>query len=578
MQPLAGERFYVRLVAEAGDLSRVICRFADKYEPGHGSDLALAREATDGVRDYWTGVLPVPTSRLRYFFHLTGVDGSMTFLSEHGFTPAPPPRRFHAGYFFYPYDLPADRFALPGWVPGTTFYLIFPDRFANGDPTNDQPGARPWGEIPTARSFFGGDLAGIRHRLAWPRDLGVGCLYLTPVFTSPSNHKYDPADYDQIDPHFGSGEDLAALVRESHAAGMRVMLDGVFNHAGDEWAAFRDVREKGADSAYRDWFFRIDAFPVDHENVNYETFANRIRNHPKLNTANPELREYLVGVGERWVREADIDGWRLDVANEVDHRFWRAFRDRVKAAKPDAFIVGEVWHDAIRWLDGAQFDSVMHYPWRDAVLQYLNRGVSPSRFAGWTTRVRHMYEPAVEAGLMHLLGSHDTARIRTELGGSTERALQAAVLLLTASGAPLVYYGDEIGMEGGDDPDCRRCMEWDERRHDRRILDAHRALIGLRTSRPWLAWGAFEDLVADDAREIYAYRRVARGPLSLNGASGDAVYVALNTGKSAAEVRVPAVGAGLTDVLSAERVAIDKGEARFTLPAGGASVLVPEPR
>jgi len=571
VQPLAGERFYVRLVAEVGDLERVICRYADKYWEGHESDLALTREATDGVRDYWTGVLPVPTSRLRYFFHLTGADGSMTFLSEHGFTPAPPPRRFHAGYFFYPYDLPADRFALPSWVAGTTFYLIFPDRFANGDPSNDPPSSRPWGEPPTARTFFGGDLAGIRQRLSWPRDLGVGCLYLTPIFTAPSNHKYDPADYERIDPHFGTTADLAGLVRDAHGAGMRVMLDGVFNHAGDEWPAFRDVREKGADSRYRDWFFRIDAFPVDSEGVNYETFANRIRNHPKLNTANPELREYLAGIGERWIRETDIDGWRLDVANEVDHRFWRAFRDRVKAAKSDAFIVGEVWHDAIRWLDGAQFDSVMHYLWRDAVLQYLSRGVSPSRFAGWTTQLRHMYEPAVEPGLMHLLGSHDTARIRTELGGSADRALQAAVLLLTASGAPLVYYGDEIGMEGDDDPDCRRCMEWEESRQDRRILHAYRTLIRARRERAWLAHGAFEDVVVDDAREIYVYRRSSTGPLSPVGASDDVLYVALNTGTSPQEVCVVDERRPLVDLLTSV-----PATGRLSIDAGGAAVLVPQ--
>ena len=576
MQPLAGEHFYVRLVAEKGDLASVVCHYADKYERGPEAEAVLRREASDESRDYWTAVLPVPTKRLRYFFRLAAADGAVCYLSEHGLSVAPPERRHYAGYFFYPYDTPIDRFTLPRWVLGTTFYLIFPDRFANGDRATDPPNARPWGERPTARSFFGGDLAGIRQRLAWPRDLGVGCLYLTPVFTAPSNHKYDPADYETVDPHFGTNEDLRALTREAHAAGMRVLLDGVFNHSGHEWFAFRDVRERGAASRYRDWFFKIESFPVDLDAVNYETFANRARNHPKLNTANPELREYLCGIGERWIREADVDGWRLDVANEVDHRFWRSFRDRVKAAKPDAFIVGEVWHDAIRWLDGAQFDSVMHYPWRDAVLKYLNRDVSPSAFAAWTTRIRHLYEAAVEPGLMHLLGSHDTARIRTELGGSAARARQAAVLLLTASGAPLVYYGDEVGMEGEDDPDCRRCMEWDESHQDRELLATYRALINLRRERPWLAWGAFEDVVADDAREVYAYRRRARGPLDVAyGASDEVLYVALNTGAAAANVRIPVDVPHLADALSGARVTASRGEALVELAAGGATVLAP---
>ena len=566
----------MRVVAEQGDLMEVRCFYADKYEPGSEAEKVLRCEASDGVRDYWTAVLPVPTSRLRYFFRLTDHAGETAFLSEHGLSRERPSRRHYAGYFFYPYDQPIDRIALPSWIPGSTMYLIFPDRFANGDRSTDPPGTRPWGERPTRRSFFGGDLAGIQQRLAWPRDLGIGCLYLTPVFEAPSNHKYDPADYERIDPHFGTNADFAALVRDAHAMGMRVLLDGVFNHSGHEWFAFRDVREKGEQSRYRDWFFKIEGFPVDIAAVNYETFANRLRNHPKLNTANPELREYLTGIGEKWIREADVDGWRLDVANEVDHRFWRAFRDRVKGAKADAFIVGEVWHDAIRWLDGAQFDSVMHYPWREAVLRYLNREIAPSRFAGWTTTVRHMYEPAVEPGLLHLLGSHDTARVRTELGGRAERALQAAVLLLTASGMPLVYYGDELGMEGGDDPDCRRCMEWDASKHDGRLLHTYRTLIHLRRDRPWLAWGAFEDLVIDDARDVYAYRRAARGALETQyGAGDDALYVALNTGDARAEVRLPVAGDDLVDVLSGEAPSVGRGEARLTLAPGGAAVLAP---
>lgn len=579
MQPLAGGRFYVRVVAERDDLAEVRCHYADKYEPGQEAAVALRREANDGIRDYWTAVLPLPTSRLRYFFELRGRDGDRRYLSEHGFATERPSRRHYAGYFFYPYDTPIDRFALPSWVLGTTFYLIFPDRFANGDPANDPPGTRPWGERPTSRSFFGGDLAGIRQRLAWPRDLGIGSLYLTPVFDAPSNHKYDPSDYERIDSHFGTSADFAALVREAHAAGMRVVLDAVFNHSGAEWFAFRDVREHGERSRYKDWFFKISSFPVDVAAVNYETFANRLRNHPKLNTANAELRDYLVGIGERWIREADIDGWRLDVANEVDHRFWRAFRDRVKAAKSDAFIVGEVWHDAIRWLDGAQFDSVMHYPWRDAALRYLNREIPPSRFAGWTAGLRHMYEPAVEPGLLHLLGSHDTARIRTELGGSLARASQAAVLLLTASGAPLVYYGDEIGMEGADDPDCRRCMEWDVAKHDRDLLRTYRALIRLRRERPWLAWGAFEDLTVDDGRELYAYRRIARGPLeAVYGAGDDAIYVAVNTGSRRADVRLPAPERELVDAVSGEPARADGREVRVSVEPQGAVVLAPKAR
>jgi len=568
VQPLAGDRFYVRLLCEAGDLAAVRCHFADKYAAGVEGTLSLSRETTDGVSDYWSAVLPVPTSRLRYFFELTDNAGETRFFNEHGFHDKRPARKHHAGHFFYPYDLPIDRFAVPPWIAGRTFYLIFPDRFANGDQMNDPAWKRPWGEAPTVKSFFGGDIPGIRQNLGWLTDLGVGGLYLTPVFAAPSNHKYDPADYERVDLGFGTNEDLAALVRDAHGRDIRVLLDGVFNHSGDRWFAFKDVREKGEASKYRDWFFRIESFPVDFDAVNYETFANRARSHPKLNTANPELRDYLVGIGEKWIREADVDGWRLDVANEVDHRFWRAFRDRVKAAKPDAFIVGEAWHDAIRWLDGAQFDSVMHYPWRDAVLDYLRGEITPTRFAGRTAAIRNMYDLSATPGLMHLLGSHDTARIRTELGGSADRARLAAILLLTATGAPLVYYGDEVGMEGGDDPDSRRCMEWDPGKQDQRMLGTYRALISARRQRPWLSWGAFEDVMADDERHVYAYRRTSISPLAPPDAPRDDMYVAINTGDFPTDVCLP--DGNRVDLLTRKRVS-----GGITVGARDAAVLVP---
>ena len=566
----------MRLTAEKDDLVQAVCHFADKYEQGADASLAMRREATDGVRDYWTAVLDVPTSRLRYFFELRGTVGAPTYLSEEGFSDKPPRSANYVGYFFYPYDLPIDRFALPSWVLGRTFYLVFPDRFANGDPANDPSWVRPWGERPAADSFFGGDLAGVQARLGWLRDLGIGCLYLTPVFTAPSSHKYDPASYDEVDPSLGSTEKLRALVAAAHEGGMRVLLDGVFNHSGNEWPPFKDVREKGAQSQYTDWFFHIEGFPVDIAEVNYETFANRNASHPKLNTANPQLREYLTGVGERWIRDVDIDGWRLDVANEVDHRFWRAFRDRVKGAKSDALIVGEVWHDAIRWLDGAQFDSVMHYPWRAAVLAYLRDDINPSFFAARTTMLRHLYEPSVEPGLIHLLGSHDTPRIRTELRGRVDRARQAAVLLLTSSGAPLVYYGDEIGMEGGEDPDNRRCMDWDESRWDRDILHTYRTLIRARAERPWLAWGEHVDLVVDDTRRVYAYRRAARGTLeSVYGGGDDEMVAVLNTGTHPTDVALPLHGAW-RDLIGGTRYEAD-GTLALRIGAGEAVVLVNDP-
>lgn len=609
-QPLGTDHIYLLLTAAAGDLAEVRCYFADRYDPGPEAWLPLERVASDGVTDFWAVALPAFTRRVRYCFYLRDATGSQAWLTERGWAD----RRPRAGFFQYPYNHPADLPNLPRWVLGTTFYQIFPDRFANGNPDNDPPGTLPWGERPTGTSFFGGDLAGIRQRLDYLADLGAGCIYTTPLFASPSNHKYDTADYYRVDPHFGTNDELRELVAAAHARGIRVMLDAVFNHSGAGWFAFRDVCERGAASPYRDWFFRIDGFPVDEAAVNYETFATGIASMPKLNTAHPECAAYLLQVAEFWTRFAGVDGWRLDVANEVDHGFWRAFRQRVRAVNPEAFILGEVWHDAIRWLYGDQFDSVMHYPWREAVLAYLRGEVAPSAFAGWTARLRHQYLLMVAPGLLHLLGSHDTPRIRTELGGSADRAIQAAVLLLTASGVPMVYYGDEVGMEGGPDPDCRRCMVWDPDPTGRRIRHVYRTLMHLRRRLPWLSWGGFADLVVDDASEVYAYRRHAGGPLARvyggaegAGAAGAAaggpagaegagaagteargpggtadagaaqVLVALNTGRGPAQVALPVgprVGA-LVEVLSGTGVPVEGGTVRITLPPNGAAVLVP---
>ena len=575
VQALSGEHFYIRLIAAAGDLARATCRYADTPHQGPDLSVALQKEASDGIRDWWSALVHMPSRRLRYEFELEFADGTRSPFSERGFTKAA--EKHHAGYFHYPYNQPVDRFTLPPWLPGTTFYEIFPERFHNGDRANDPPGTLAWGEKPTGRAFFGGDIAGIRQKLGHLTGLGVGGLWLTPVFTAPTNHKYDPADYHAVDPAFGTTEDLRKLVAECHAGGIRVLLDGVFNHSGSEWFAFRDVREKGEASPYKTWFFKLEGFPVDVRKVNYETFANRLPNHPKLNTTDPGLMEYFLGVGEHWIREAKIDGWRLDVANEVDHRFWRAFRERVKAADPNAFIVGEVWHDASQWLDGDEFDSVQHYPWRDAALRYLRGDLAPSEFASAAVRLRHAYQLAANPGLLHLVGSHDVARVRTELGGSSAKAAQAATLLLTAGGVPLVYYGDEIGMEGGDDPDARRCMEWDETKWDRKIFNTHRTLVRARRERPWLAWGSFEDVVVDDDRGLYAYRRAETGPLGvLYGGGPGQLWVALNTGDSRAEVSIPLgdhAPRRVVDLLSGEGVNVERGEAHLTLSPGDAVVL-----
>lgn len=539
--PVGEAHLRVILKAAEGDLAQVTCIHGDRYDwpPDLDQPQPMVRLGGDGVHEYWGITLHAPTRRIRYLFYLQGCDGRHAWLGESGLHR----RRPAAGHFQYAYIHRADRFQQPDWLRQAILYQIFPDRFCNGDVENDPPGCSPWGERPTPRMVAGGDLAGIQARLDYLQELGVGCIYTTPLFCSPSNHKYDTSDYYQVDPAFGTNRELAELVAEAHRRGLRFMMDAVFNHSGLDWPPFQDVLVRGDDSPYRDWFYNLHDFPVDPAACNYETFANGVASMPKLDTGHPEVAQYLLRVAEHWIREADIDGWRLDVANEVDHRFWRAFRDRVKAAKPDAFILAETWHDAHDWLQGDQCDAIMNYPWREATLSWLTGEMDAADYDRQLTRLRFAYPAEVTRGLVNLLGSHDTPRIRT-LVKSRATAAQAAVLLLTAEGVPMIYYGDEVGLEGEGDPDCRRCYPWsDEEERDLELLRLYRRLVAIRNRYPWLNDGAWETLRADPVSNLLAFRRLPT-PLHAPDRPDDeeGLLVVLNGGMRHASVDLSAAG------------------------------------
>ncbi|MFO7171418.1 MAG: glycoside hydrolase family 13 protein [Bacillota bacterium] len=571
--PVGETHLRVVLKAARGDLARATCVYGDRYAwpPDADAVQPLQYLGSDGLHDYWGATLPAPRRRVRYLFYLEGADGSRIWLTERG----PCPRRPRLGHFQYPYIHRADTFRQPEWIRGAVFYEIFPDRFDNGDPGNDPPGCLPWGAPPTREGMAGGDLAGIRRRLDYLRDLGVTCLYLTPIFKAPSNHKYDTADYYHVDPAFGTEAELRELVAAAHRRGIRVILDGVFNHAGAQWPPFRDVVAKGPDSPYVGWFYQIHSFPVDPAKVNYETWGPDVATLPKVDTSHPEVAAYFLAVAEHWIREAGIDGWRLDVANEVNHGFWRRLRERVKALRPDAFLLGEIWHDASDWLQGDQFDSVMNYPWREAVVAFLTGELDPVEFDRHLTRLRFQYPGEVLKGLVNLLGSHDTPRIRTVLG-SREGAALAAVLLFTAEGVPMVYYGDEIGLEGGEDPDCRRCYPWDDPAgQDRGLLSLYRRLGAIRRRFPWLNDGAWETFVADPVRGVLGFCRRPTPLVSPEPAAGEeGLYVVVNRSAAPVEVTLP-TGSDLVDLLAGEMLCGRLEGRTLALPAYGAAVVAP---
>jgi cyclomaltodextrinase len=389
----------------------------------------------------------------------------------------------------------------PAWVQDAVFYQIFVDRFRNGDPANDPPGSRPWGEPPTRENFFGGDLAGIRERLPYLTELGITALYLTPIFAAGTNHRYDTNDFMKIDPVLGDIEDLRELVAEAHRLGICVILDAVFNHCGDGFWAFQDLVEHGEESPYRDWF-GVRRFPIRQDPPSYQTCGGAAY-LPKLNTDNPEVRRYLLDVATYWIKEADIDGWRLDVPWKVAPDFWEAFQAAVKSVKLDAYIVGEIWRDARPWL--GVWDGAMNYRLREHILDYCVRDhMDAEDFAFECGELLGQLGEATP-WMLNLLGSHDTPRLLTLCGDDDRRAILALTALVTLPGAPMLYYGDEIGMEGETDPDCRRCMRWDEVRWNESINAASRRLIRLRHELQALKYGSWEPLFLFNG--VCVYRR-----------------------------------------------------------------------
>jgi cyclomaltodextrinase len=471
----------------------------------------------------------------------------------------------------------------PAWVRDAVFYQIFPDRFAQSARVPKPGPLEPWDSPPNLHGFKGGDLLGVAEHLDYIADLGATAIYLTPIFQSASNHRYHTYDYYTVDPLLGGNAALRELLDRAHGRGMRVILDGVFNHTGRGFWPFHHVLELGASSPYRHWFHfdqealdrgsPIDAYPaararhglgmseppLEHPDGGSGGSFSRLGYQawwdmaalPKLNTDEPAVREYLWSVAEHWLRFG-IDGWRLDVPGEInDPPFWAEFRRRCRAVNPEAYLVGEMWDVAPDWLAGDRFDAQMNYPLAEAIIGFvagesLNEPLlrlhheygrigrlDGAAFGGRLVGLLGAYDPAVTAVQLNLLDSHDTPRLLSILGGD-RAAMQLAILAqATLPGAPCVYYGDEIGLEGGIDPDCRRSMPWDEARWDGDLRAFVRAALGLRHAEPLLRHGDLT-VVATEGRAIAFQRRAGHEPPP--GHRGDRLVIALNPGSEPARL------------------------------------------
>ncbi|HKL75674.1 MAG TPA: glycoside hydrolase family 13 protein [Halanaerobiales bacterium] len=507
--PIDENTLKLRIKAAKNDIKSVKVIYGTRFvfdgrEPLKVKEMKL--KTSSEVNDFFETTIELEDPRFRYHFLLDDGENKRWY-NEKGFSKNRP-RGGKSGFFQYSLISNDDLLDRPDWLDEAVVYQIFPERFNNGNSDLDPANLKNWGDLPKRDSFFGGDLQGIYDKLDYLKDLGVNTIYLTPIFESLSNHKYNIDDYLKIDEHFGDEEIFEKLVNKAHDKDMKIILDAVFNHSGFNFFAFEDLRKRGENSKYKDWYI-YDSLPLQTEiPVNYETFARNIPNLPKLDTANKEVQDYLLKVTEYWMKNFDIDGWRLDVADEVDSSFWRRFRKKVKSLDKDAYIIGEVWHSGMKWLQGNQFDAIMNYSFTEAVIDFIARDkIGPSEFDNRLALNRMNYREDITNSLLNLLDSHDTPRILRHCNEDKDKMKLAVLFQMTYPGVPMVLYGDELGLTGGDDPDSRRCMPWDDDKADYDLRAYYKKLIKIRKNNKILQKGEFESFVINEAKNIYSFKR-----------------------------------------------------------------------
>ncbi len=546
--PVSEDTLRLTLRTAKADVQKVTVVYQDRYGALKPCVANMEVVAEDELFSFYQTDIQLATKRFGYVFLLDDGKHSVFYTEKGFFDDIPPNTQFH-----YPYIALQDLWEPPKWSQGAVIYQIFPERFANGNPANDPPGVEPWDAATTVTSQKGGDLQGVIERFQHLVDLGVDVIYFTPIFKAPSNHKYDTVDYYTIDPHFGDEETVRQLINLAHQHDIKVVFDAVFNHSGFGFFAFQDVLQNGEDSAFSHWF-NIESFPVQTDPPNYETFSNQIATMPKLMTHQQDVKDYFIEVGRYWVREFGIDGWRLDVANEIDHEFWREFRQAIKAENPEALIVGELWHEASEWVRGDQFDSVMNYSLQYACLDFFAKGtIRAQSFAHRLAKVQVNHTQAVNLAMFNLLDCHDTERFLTTCGGDVSRFSLAVAFQLTYEGAPMIYYGDEVGMVGLTDPDCRRGMIWDPKAQNLDLFTWYQKLIALRREHPVLRSGHCRTVWADSATNVYGFVRFDQGEQVLVLLNNSAGAQSVNLAKIPWPVAVPKQ---VQDLLTKEKFAL----------------------
>ena len=495
--------FVIRVQVKKDDMKEIILHYEDKYIPMEREDtrktIVMKKVATSQFHDYYEAQVRMHLICLRYFFEFTDMQGERVYYGNYEFDKEYITNRDRM--FDCPQNLREEEmFEVPDWAANKVVYQIFPSRFAASQPVDK----KLWYKAPiTPMDDLHGDFRGIIDHLDHIQDLGIDVIYMTPSFKSNSCHKYDTIDYYEIDPSFGTKEELKELVQKAHDRGMKVVMDAVFNHTGKEFFAFKDILEKGEKSKYLDWYY-IDELPLKGkwgEIPNFLCFGY-YGGMPKLNLKNPEVEKYITDVACYWIRECDIDGWRLDVGDEISHFFWKRFRRAIKAVKKDMLIIGEIWHYAGDFLEGDEWDTVMNYPFYLNLIDLLaDEKISVSQFVQNLGYLKGRLHKKCYPLMWNLIDSHDTARFLHLCKDNKKKQHLAAAFQLLLPGMPMIYYGDEYGMPGANDPDCRRGMYWDEEYQDKEMFEWYKQLLQVRKKYKCIVEGELIEAITRDEEE-----------------------------------------------------------------------------
>lgn len=517
----------IRLRCAKGNLLQCTLYYGDRVQPSEPikfTPLPMQQIAEDLYFDYYEVSFESPFSRVCYYFSLS--DGEEVLYLYAGLLESELPLE-RSEFYQYPFLRREEISDVPDWFKHAVVYNIFPDSFATGKRfLRKTPEHLPMSNGRILHSRNGGTIRGITENLDYIADLGFNCLYLNPIFTAEEYHRYDLLDYFHISPNLGTDEDFRNLVAEVHRRGMHIIIDGVFNHCSWYFFAFDDVVQNGEASRYRDWFYAL-KFPVvrpeEGAAPEYASFAYEPK-MPKLNSSNPEVQAYFMEVCAHWLREFDVDGWRLDVANEVDKDFWRMFRQTAKRVKPESVMIGEIWESAERWLQGDMFDSAMNYDFRKNCRDFfaLNK-LNARQFNARITQMLMRYPTGIVQGQLNLLDSHDVNRFLYLCEGDLEKFRLAMLFLFCMPGVPSVFYGDELGVCGGDEFSLRGPMPWDAPASDERVF--FRQLTALRNLKV-TTLGTFRTREARDTG-LYIFERAYENSVLL---------VALNTADTAVQI------------------------------------------